>query len=195
MSDRLRFAGRLRKLQSRDAALLEGFFLSLDAETRQSRFHGAVNDGFLRRHAAMLIGEAVVYGLFLDDALVGVGELVLPTDRATGKAEAAFVVLPSARRRGIAGRLLNAVLRSAANRRCRSLMIISLRDNWAMRKLAARTAARLSIAFDVLEAEIAVPAPTALSFFRETMADMSDTMVSLATDRVEESVRRTVSPA
>lgn len=195
MSDRLRFAGRLRKLQGRDADLLEAFFLALDPETRQSRFHGAVNDAFLRRHTAMLIAEAVVYGLFVDDVLVGVGELLLPADRVNGKAEAAFVVVPSARRRGIAGRLLNAVLRSAANRRCRSLMIISLRDNWAMRRLAARTAARLSIAFDVLEAEIEVPAPTALSFFRETMADMSDTMVSLATDAVENSTGRTVSPA
>ncbi|WP_181706571.1 GNAT family N-acetyltransferase [Chthonobacter rhizosphaerae] len=192
MSEHHRFAGRLRKLQKPDADLLRTFYLGLDAETRRSRFHAAVADDFVARHAAMLIADAVVYGFFLGDALVGVGELMLPQDRSGGLAEAAFVVAPQARRRGIATRLMSAVLRSAANRRCRTLSIVSLRDNWAMRKIASNLSARLSIAFDALEAEIAVPAPTALSVLREAMADVSDTLVSLAEDAGN---RRQAAPA
>ena len=173
--------GRIRKLRRSEAATLMGFYLALDSETRRSRFHGAVGDDFLRRHVLSLVASGIAFGCFVDGRLVGVGELFTGRGSSRAIGEAAFVVEPALRRQGIAGRLTVAVLRAAANRGCRSVKIVSLRTNWAMRKIAANTAAALCISCDEIEGTIAVPPPTPLSLFRESAADLEATLSAAAT--------------
>lgn len=172
MTEHSSLGGRIRKLRASETAALTAFYLALDPETRRSRFHGAVGDDFLHRHVATLAAHGLAFGYFDGDRLVGVGELFPGRGYGASTGEAAFVVLAQMRRRGIAGRLMVTVLRAAANRRCRSVRIVSLRNNWAMRKIAANTAAALSITCDELEGTIAVPTPTPLSVFREAAADV-----------------------
>jgi GNAT superfamily N-acetyltransferase len=95
-------------------------------------------------------------------------------EAADDVAEAAFVVDPALRNRGLGTALLEATVLAARNRGHRAIRVICLRDNWPMRRLAQKAEAGLMLTFDEMHGEIRTPAATPLSLMREAVGDALD---------------------
>jgi RimJ/RimL family protein N-acetyltransferase len=166
----------LRKLRTGESDLYRDFLLSLDAETRRSRFCGGVSDTYLGQHAQRVFSSgALLYGCFQDGRLCGAAELHAA---APGEpAEAAFVVSPDVQHHGIGTALLDAVVLAARNRNHPVIRVTCLRSNEAMQRLAQKADARLVLSYDEAAGEIHAPRPTALSWLREAFVDTLDTVI------------------
>ncbi len=166
------FGAVIRKLRCDEGERYRDFLLGLDARTRRDRFCGGVSDTYVAEHAARAWERALVHGAFVDGHLCGASELHL--DAEDGVAEAAFVVDPALRKRGLGTALLDATVLAARNRGFRAVRVICLRDNWAMRRLAQKAEAALMLTFDEMHGEIRTPAATPLSLMREAVGDAFD---------------------
>jgi GNAT superfamily N-acetyltransferase len=166
----------IRKLRTGESDLCRDFLLSLDAETRRSRFCGGVSDAYLGQHAQRVFSSgALLYGCFQDGRLRGAAELHAA---APGEpAEAAFVVSPDVQHHGIGTALLDAVVLAARNRNHPVIRVTCLRSNEAMQRLAQKADARLVLSYDEAAGEIHAPRPTALSWLREAFVDTLDTVI------------------
>src|SRR5215813_2981352 len=72
MHERLISGGGVRRLWAGETELYRQHLLRLDAESRRNRFGGAVSDEFIERYAELsALGEAVVYGFFVDRMVRG----------------------------------------------------------------------------------------------------------------------------
>src|SRR4051812_39303239 len=132
----------VRKLRSGKGDLYRGFLLALDPESRHERFCGGVSDAYLIQHVERVLSSgAILYGCFADGALCGVAEL--HAAEPGEPAEAAFVVSPAIRHRGIGTALLDAVVLAARNRNHPVIRVTCLVTNEAMRRLAEKAHARL----------------------------------------------------
>ncbi|RYH08097.1 GNAT family N-acetyltransferase [Tropicimonas sp. IMCC6043] len=132
----------LRGLTRRDVGQYRDHLRRLPPEDRHARFQAVVNDGTLDAHADRLDWEhALVFGVFADGVLRGVGEL-LP-DSGGAQAEFAISVEPEFQHASI-GRLL--VAASLVAGRLARLTVIHLsfrRDNTGIRALARGVGAEL----------------------------------------------------
>jgi GNAT superfamily N-acetyltransferase len=136
----------------RDA--LQDFLLRLDRESRSRRFGHVVSDATLRdyvRHA--LEDAACVIGIAADGRLRGLLELY--SCAPARHCEAALVVEPTWRRRGLGFALLRAAMQHARDGSLGPIRLIFTRDNWPMRKLVAKADARLDLVLDEICAEVA----------------------------------------
>ena len=166
----------IRKLRTGESDLYRDFLLSLDAETRRSRFCGGVSDAYLGQHAQRVFSSgALLYGCFQDGRLRGAAELHAA---APGEpAEAAFVVSPDVQHHGIGTALLDAVVLAARNRNHPVIRVTCLRSNEAMQRLAQKADARLVLSYDEAAGEIPAPRRAALSWLREAFVDTLDTVI------------------
>jgi GNAT superfamily N-acetyltransferase len=163
----------IRKLRPDEAATYREFLQRLDPPTRRDRFCSAISDAGIAAHVARTwTAPVLVHGCFVDGVLRGAAELEL-SDPGQG-AEAAFVVEPGFRNRGIATALLDVTVVAARNRACRSVRVVCLRHNWAMRRLAQKASAELLLSLDEIEGEIRAPMPTMVSWLREAFVDACD---------------------
>lgn len=177
----------VRRLRADEGALYRDFMLGLDEATRHDRFCASVSDEFIARHVARaLAGEALVFGCFGDGELRGVAELHLAgvtaqlwPVRRQAVAEAAFAVERGFQGRGIGTALLEAVVLAARNRGVTQLRVTCLAANAAMRRLAQKAQARLTLTLDEVAGEIIPPRPTPLSWLREASAEAADATIRL----------------
>src|SRR5437899_10631300 len=76
MQDALPHGGLIRKLWIGEAEIYRDHLLRLDADSRRSRFAGAVSDEFVQDYADLSFGiDAVIHGFFVDGILRGAAEL------------------------------------------------------------------------------------------------------------------------
>lgn len=168
----------VRRLRGDERALYLDFMLGLDEQTRHDRFCAGVGDDFILRHASRAFDpQALVFGCFIDDALRGVAELHLGRDG--GPSEAAFAVHRGFQSKGIGTALLDAVVLAARNRGVSRVRVACLRTNLAMRRLAQKAHARLTVTLDEVEGEIEAPRATPLSWLREATAEAADHAIRL----------------
>src|SRR5215831_6349305 len=107
MYESLITGGTVRKLWVGEAELYRQHLPRLDAESRRSRFGGAVSDEFVRRYAEpSALNGVIIYGFFVDGVLRGAAELRLPEREA----EAALSVERAWQSRGVGTALLEHVL-------------------------------------------------------------------------------------
>lgn len=163
----------VRRLHGDEHALYLDFMLGLDAQTRHDRFCAAVGDEFVLRHAARAFApNALVFGCFIDGTLRGVAELHVA--QGESPSEAAFAVDRHFQSKGIGTALLEAVVLAARNRGANRVRVMCLRTNLAMRRLAQKAEARLTLTLDEVEGEITTPRATPLSRLREASAEAAD---------------------
>jgi RimJ/RimL family protein N-acetyltransferase len=161
--------GLVRRLWPGDLALVREHLLRLDADSRRSRFTGAVSDAFLEAHAERaLLSGGLVLGYRVGDALRGVAELQMVDD---ARAEAAFSVETSYRRRGVGAALFRRILLGARNRGARTVHLRCLPHNRAMQALARRHGARLVFDGDEMLGEVQTRGPTLASLWEEAFAE------------------------
>ncbi len=75
---------------------------------------------------------------------------------------------------------MDATILSARNRRCRSIRILCLRDNFAMRKIAQKAQAKFMIELDEIAAEIKPAAPNFFTWLQEAMDDARSPMAAFS---------------
>src|SRR5579862_9817693 len=114
----------IRRLWPSDKEQFRDHLLRLDPQSRRLRFGGGVSDDFVVHYSEHCFGKGdLLYGVFVDGAMVGAGELrssqaIWSEQPRFGRnihAEAAFSVEESCRRRGIGEKLFKRILRAAAN--------------------------------------------------------------------------------
>lgn len=161
----------IRKLTAWDRREFERFLVSLDADTRHDRFFGGESDASVARYANRAWrDDAVVIGAFAGARLCGVAELCGTSD--ADSPEAAFVVAPEFRGRGIGTGLLDRVILSAGNQGYPSVLVVCLRTNRPMRKLAVKAQAKLDVSYDEVSGKILLPPRTLATRAEEHLADL-----------------------
>ena len=132
--------GWFRSLGPDERPALVAHWKRLSPDSLRRRFLRPMRDEDLETHAARALAPgAETIGWFHDGVLRAVTDIYL--DR--GVAEAAFSVEAAYRGRGIGRRLLDHALRRARNRHCRTLLVMTTRDNMPMVRLALSAGARL----------------------------------------------------
>jgi len=172
MHEALPQGGLIRKLWIGEADIYRDHLLRLDADSRRSRFAGAVSDEFVQGYAELSFGiDAVIHGFFVDGTLRGAAELRPIGAPITREAEAAFSIERAWQSHGVGSMLLERTLLAARNRGLKFLHMACLADNKRMQQLARKFDAELSFDFGGVVGEVAAPRPTPLSLMREILAD------------------------
>jgi GNAT superfamily N-acetyltransferase len=106
----------------------------------------------MHAHHALTTASCVI-GVSVDGTLRGILELYSCAPQPF--CEAALVVDPRWRRRGLGFALLHAATRWVGGTSSGSIRLIFTRDNWPMRKLASKAGARFDLVLDEICAEVA----------------------------------------
>jgi GNAT superfamily N-acetyltransferase len=174
MEDPLVEGSMIRKLWIGEADQYRDHLLRLDADSRRSRFGGAIDDDVIRLHAGG-IGrpDVVLHGFFVDGVLRGAAELRFLGGPDIDAAETAFSIEKPWQSHGVGSALLERCLLTARNRRIRRLHMTCLADNHRMQQLARKFEAELNFDDGSVVGDVETPFPTPLSMFRELIADGS----------------------
>lgn len=176
----------IRRLWATDQTAVEAHLLRLDPETRAERFMGTLSDAAVRRYAQdAMRAEGLMFGVFRDGALRGLGELRPAGARHPGLslgrgAEAAFTVERSHRRHGLGQALFRRIVEAARNRGVRDLHVRCLPWNRPMQGLARKVGASLHIRADEADAALHLAYPTPVSLWREGLVEAFDFTLALA---------------
>jgi GNAT superfamily N-acetyltransferase len=137
-----RFA--IRQLVPSDEGEMARLFRRLEPQARRDRFGHEIGDGALDAHARhSLATSPAVFGAWVDGKLAGAAEITgFSADEA---AVLVFVVDAARRRQGIGCRLLLAALAWTAERGLQSVQLQCARTNWAVRQIAQKANARVSL--------------------------------------------------
>jgi len=158
----------IRRLRSHHRDLVFTYFQQLPPETLRQRFGGAVGPAFVAEYAGKVLApDALVFGAFDKDVLVGIGELRPMHDSTLSAYEAAFSVAPGWQDHGLGDALLSRVLTAAQNRAIREVHILCRAENLRMRHLARKHDAVLAFDNGDVDATLTPPPPTAFSVARE----------------------------
>ena len=178
MHELLTSGSMVRRIWLGDSELYRQHLSRLDAESRRSRFGGAVSDEFIRRYAEpSALSGAIIHGFFVDGVLRGAAELRLLA--RADEAEAALSVERPWQSRGVGTALLERVLLAARNREIRHLHLLCLAENWRMQQLARRFRAQLKFQSGSVMGELQAPYPTPISLMRELMAEGTDLVAAM----------------
>src|SRR5439155_9333126 len=131
--------------QQEELPLLRDHLLRLDRTSRHDRFHGFMDDSFIKRYAEKCANDGTVVIAYLEDGVVrGAAELHPPEQSDDSIPEIAFSVEASVRRRGVGSILFRKLIAEARAKGYKSLRITTGAQNKAMRALAGKFGARLT---------------------------------------------------
>ncbi|WP_050401419.1 GNAT family N-acetyltransferase [Bradyrhizobium embrapense] len=160
--------GTVRTLsQQEELPLLRDHLLRLDRTSRHDRFHGFIDDSFIRRYAERCANDGTVIIAYFEDGVVrGAAELHPPEQSPDAQPEIAFSVERSVRRKGVGSTLFRKLIAEAHAKGYGSLRITTGAQNDAMRALATKFGAQLSFrhgestgSIDLTEQHQPEPAP------------------------------------
>ena len=146
LADMTRPSGTVRTLsQHEELPLLRDHLLRLDRTSRHDRFHGFMDDSFIKRYAEKGANDGTVVIAYLEDGVVrGAAELHPPDQSGDGIPEIAFSVESKVRRQGVGTVLFRKLVSVARAKGYKSLRITTGAGNDAMRSLANKFGAHLT---------------------------------------------------
>jgi GNAT superfamily N-acetyltransferase len=146
LADLTRPRGTVRTLsQQEELPLLRDHLLRLDRTSRHDRFHGFMDDSFIRRYAEKCANDGTVVIAYLEDGVVrGAAELHPRDESADAIPEIAFSVESKVRRQGVGTVLFRKLVSVARAKGYKSLRITTGAGNDAMRALANKFGAHLT---------------------------------------------------
>ena len=162
--------GTVRTLsQQEELPLLRDHLLRLDRTSRHDRFHGFIDESFIRRYAERCADDGTVIIAYFEDGVVrGAAELHPPEQSPDAQPEIAFSVERSVRRKGVGSTLFRKLIAEAHAKGYTSLRITTGAQNDAMRALATKFGAQLTFrhgestgSIDLTEQHQTEPAPAA----------------------------------
>jgi hypothetical protein len=131
--------------QREELPLLRDHLLRLDRQSRHDRFHGFMDDRFIKRYAQKCADDGTVVIAYFEDGVVrGAAELHPPEQSLDSQPEIAFSVEASVRRHGVGSTLFRTLITEARAKGYRSLRITTGAQNDAMRGLAHKFGAHLT---------------------------------------------------
>src|SRR5260370_28593982 len=164
--------GVIRKLWIDRAGPYRDHLMRLDAESRRSRFGGAVSDQFILNYIELSLGlDVVMHGFFVEGILRGVAELRPFGNGLAEEAEAAFSIETPWQSHGVGTALLERTLLAARNRQIKLLHMTCLAENQRMQQLALKFDAELTFDFGSVIGEVEAPHPTPMPLMRQLVAD------------------------
>src|SRR6266478_1966929 len=132
--------------QQEELPLLRDHLLRLDRVSRHDRFQGFMDDSFIERYAEKCASDGTVIIAYFEDGVVrGAAELHPPEQSHDLLPEIAFSVETSVRRRGVGSFLFRQLIAEARAKGYRSLRITTGAQNEAMRALAKKFGANLTV--------------------------------------------------
>jgi len=139
--------GYVRTLrQQEELPLLRDHLLRLDRESRHDRFHGFMDDDFIERYAAKCADDGTVIIAYIENGVVrGAAELHPPDQSPDSLPEIAFSVEACVRRQGVGSVLFRKLIAEARSKGYHFLRITTGAQNQAMRALANKFGAHLSV--------------------------------------------------
>src|SRR5262245_56295925 len=130
--------------QQEELPLLRDHLLRLDRASRHDRFHGFMDDSFIKRYAEKCADDGTVIIAYFEDGVVrGAAELHPPEQSPDSQPEIAFSVEASVRRKGVGSILFKKLITVARAKGYKSLRITTGSQNEAMRALASKFGAQL----------------------------------------------------
>jgi GNAT superfamily N-acetyltransferase len=146
LADLTRPSGTVRTLSwQEELPLLRDHLLRLDRTSRHDRFHGFMDDSFVKRYAEKCANDGTVIIAYLEDGAVrGAAELHPPEQSDDGIPEIAFSVESKVRRQGVGTVLFRKLISVARAKGYRNLRITTGPGTEAMRKLASKFGAHLT---------------------------------------------------
>jgi ribosomal protein S18 acetylase RimI-like enzyme len=134
----------IRQLVPSDEPDVAWLFKRLEPRARLDRFGHEISDSALEAYACeALASSPAVFGALTDGQLTGVAEITRFTGEET--AVLAFAVDAPWRRQGIGCRLVLAALAWTIERGLSCVQLQSARTNWAVRQIAQKANARVSL--------------------------------------------------
>jgi GNAT superfamily N-acetyltransferase len=131
--------------QHEELPLLRDHLLRLDRASRYDRFHGFMDDSFIKRYAEKCANDGTVIIAYFEDGVVrGAAELHPPEQSPDSQPEIAFSVEASVRRKGVGSILFKKLIAEAHARGYRALRITTGAQNEPMRALANKFGAKLT---------------------------------------------------
>jgi RimJ/RimL family protein N-acetyltransferase len=145
----IRAKGTVRTLsQQEELPLLRDHLLRLDRTSRHDRFHGFMDDSFIERYAEKCANDGTLIIAYIEDGVVrGAAELHPPEQSPDSLPEIAFSVETSVRRKGVGGFLFRKLIAEARAKGYQSLRITTGAQNEAMRALANKFSAHLTVRY------------------------------------------------
>lgn len=146
LADLTRPRGTVRTLsQQEELTLLRDHLLRLDRTSRHDRFHGFMDDSFIKGYAEKCANDGTVIIAYLEDGAVrGAAELHPPEQSEDAIPEIAFSVESKVRRQGVGTVLFRKLISVARAKGYKSLRITTGASNEPMRALANKFGAHLS---------------------------------------------------
>lgn len=141
-----RAKGSVRTLsQQEEWPLLRDHLLRLDRTSRHDRFHGVMDESFLRRYAEKCATDGTIIIAYIEHGVVrGAAELHQPEQSPDSVPEIAFSVEAHVRRHGVGSILFRKLIAEARARGYKSLRVTTGGGNEAMKALANKFGAHLS---------------------------------------------------
>jgi RimJ/RimL family protein N-acetyltransferase len=145
----IRAKGTVRTLsQQEELPLLRDHLLRLDRTSRHDRFHGFMDDSFIERYAEKCANDGTLIIAYIEDGVVrGAAELHPPEQSPDSLPEIAFSVETSVRRKGVGSFLFRKLIAEARAKGYQSLRITTGAQNEAMRALANKFSAHLTVRY------------------------------------------------
>jgi len=146
LADLTRPSGTVRTLsRQEELPLLRDHLLRLDRTSRHDRFHGFMDDSFIKRYAEKCANDGTVVIAYLEDGVVrAAAELHPPEQSNDGIPEIAFSVESKVRRQGVGTVLFRKLISVARAKGYKSLRVTTGPGNEAMRALANKFGAHLT---------------------------------------------------
>ena len=131
--------------QQEELPLLRDHLLRLDRTSRHDRFHGFMDDSFIKRYAEKCANDGTVIIAYFEDGVVrGAAELHPPQQSPDSIPEIAFSVETSVRRQGVGIILFRKLIAVARAKGYKNLRITTGAGNEAMKALANKFGAHLT---------------------------------------------------
>lgn len=132
-----------------------------------------------------VLNHGMVFGVFADGILRGVGELRPAGQRSCArplgrKAEAAFAVEANFRREGLGAILFRRIVEASRSRGVAELHVRCLNGNGPMQRLALKLGADLHPTGGETDGEIRLERPTPLSLWNEGLSEALDLALAIA---------------
>ena len=147
LADLTRPRGTVRTLsRQEELPLLCDHLLRLDRTSRHDRFHGFMDDSFIKRYAEKCAEDGTVVIAYIEDGAVrGAAELHPAEHSEDGIPEIAFSVESKVRRQGVGTVLFRKLISVARAKGYKNLRITTGANNEAMRALANKFGAHLPL--------------------------------------------------
>jgi RimJ/RimL family protein N-acetyltransferase len=169
----------IRRLLPLERGTLGQHLLALGPSDRQRRFQTAMSDMALLAHVERIdFVQTHVIGWFEDGMLRGAAEVAFDRLLLPRVAEIGLTVQAAQQKQGVGTELARRGVILARNRGARRLILLCLRENLGMQRIARRLSGLLSYEQGAVEAHIRLERATPWSLWLEAFDEMGAAMVS-----------------